>query len=63
MPTIVRYGFAPFMMLGLTGAAYWTVSSGYSYLWLVPLLAAAYATTFASEKIAPFFEEWNGTAS
>jgi len=23
---IVRYGYAPFMMLGLTAAAYWVVS-------------------------------------
>jgi len=64
--SIVRYGYAPFMMLGLIGAAYWVVSelvvaqgNPWAYLWLAPLLALAYATAFASEKIAPFFDEWN----
>jgi len=63
---IVRYGYAPFMMLGLIGAAYWVVSelvvaqgNTWAYLWLAPLLGLAYATAFASEKIAPFFDEWN----
>ena len=26
----VRYGYAPFMMFGLTGAAYWVVANGHS---------------------------------
>lgn len=63
---IVRYGYAPFMMLGLTGAAYFIVSelavardNPWAYLWLAPLLALAYAIAFAAEKIAPFFDEWN----
>jgi sterol desaturase/sphingolipid hydroxylase (fatty acid hydroxylase superfamily) len=57
--TVVRYGYAPFMMFGLTGAAYWVVAYGHSYFWLAPLLALAYATAFAAERIAPFFDEWN----
>lgn len=60
--SIVRYGYAPFMMLGLPALAYMVVShatSGYHYLWLAPLLAIAYATAFAAERIAPFFAEWN----
>jgi sterol desaturase/sphingolipid hydroxylase (fatty acid hydroxylase superfamily) len=63
---IVRYGYAPFMMLGLTAAAYFVVSelavagdNPWAYLWLAPLLALAYATAFGAEKIAPFFDEWN----
>ncbi len=63
---IVRYGYAPFMMLGLTAAAYLVVSelavagdNPWAYLWLAPLLALAYATAFGAEKIAPFFDEWN----
>jgi sterol desaturase/sphingolipid hydroxylase (fatty acid hydroxylase superfamily) len=58
----VRYGYAPFMMLGLPAAAYGVVVSAQStwgYLWLLPLLGLAYATAFAAEQIAPFFEEWN----
>lgn len=56
---IVQYGYVPFMMLALPGGAYWVVSHGHSYLWLIPLLAVAYGTAFAAEKIAPFYEEWN----
>ena len=66
----VRYGYIPFMMLGLTGAAYWVVSdqvvahgNTWAYLWLVPLLAIAYATAFAAERIAPVFDEWNDHAA
>jgi sterol desaturase/sphingolipid hydroxylase (fatty acid hydroxylase superfamily) len=62
----VRYGYAPFMMFGLTGAAYWVVShlviaqgNTWAYLWLAPLLLAAYATAAVAERIAPFYEEWN----
>jgi sterol desaturase/sphingolipid hydroxylase (fatty acid hydroxylase superfamily) len=63
---IVRYGYAPFMMLGLTAAAYFVVSelavagdNPWAYLWLAPLLVLAYATAFGAEKVAPFFGEWN----
>ena len=64
--TLVRYGYAPFMMLGLTAVAYWIVTdlvvgrgNPWAYLWLAPLLALAYATAFAAEKTRPFFDEWN----
>lgn len=63
--SIVRYGYAPFMMLGLPVVAYWVVvnaQSGWNYLWLAPVLAVAYATAFAAERIAPFFDEWNDHA-
>ena len=55
--SIVRYGYAPFMMFGMTGAAYWVVSDlvvarghTWAYLLLVPLLVLAYAIAFASGK-------------
>lgn len=60
--TIVRYGYAPFMMLGLTTVAYQVVvnaQSAWGYLWLAPLLAVAYGTAFYAERIAPFYDEWN----
>jgi len=64
--SIVRYGYAPFMMFGMTGAAYWVVSDfvvarghTWAYLLLVPLLVLAYAIAFQAERIAPFFENWN----
>lgn len=70
LKALVRYGYAPFMILGLTAAAYWVVAdlavardNAWSYLLLAPLLAIAYAVAFASEKIAPFFEDWNDHAA
>ena len=56
---MVRYGYVPFMMLGLTSAACWVVSNGHSYAWVAVLLALAYAAAFAAERVAPFYEDWN----
>ena len=50
---LVRFGFVPFMLLGLNGAAYWVVSQGHSYAWLLPLLVVAFAAAHAGEHIAP----------
>jgi sterol desaturase/sphingolipid hydroxylase (fatty acid hydroxylase superfamily) len=67
---LVRYAYAPFIMLGLTGAAYWVVADlvvarGYvwAYLLLAPLLGVAYLTSFSAERIAPFFADWNDHAA
>ena len=59
---LVRFGFVPFMLLGLNGAAYWVVSQGHSYAWLLPLLVVAFAAAHAGEHIAPWYEEWKSTA-
>lgn len=59
LQSIVRYGYVPFMMLGLTGAAYWVVANNQSWFWLAPLLGLAYLASFTAEKVAPFFDEWN----
>jgi sterol desaturase/sphingolipid hydroxylase (fatty acid hydroxylase superfamily) len=56
---IVRYGYAPFMLLGLNAAAFAVVAGGYSYALLVPLLAVAFGTAFFAEQILPWHEEWN----
>lgn len=58
--SIVRICYVPFMLLGLTGIAYGLVAHGSSYLWMAAILAAAFATSFAAERIAPYFPEWNG---
>ena len=57
--TIVRYGYFPFMVIGLNGAAYFVVANGHSYAWLAPLLALAFATSHIAERALPFHEEWN----
>jgi sterol desaturase/sphingolipid hydroxylase (fatty acid hydroxylase superfamily) len=62
---LVRYCYAPFMMLALPALAYWVVlnaQSFYQYFWLAPLLALAYATAFAAERVAPYYAEWNDHA-
>lgn len=64
--SVVRWGFAPFMMIGLTAVAYHIVTHAvtwHDYLWLAPLLVFAYACAFAAERIAPFFEDWNDHAA
>lgn len=54
-----RFGYLPFMLIGIVGSAYAAVATGHSYLWLAPLLLLAYATAHAAEHILPCFEEWN----
>ncbi|MCH4894944.1 sterol desaturase family protein [Sphingomonas sp. SFZ2018-12] len=47
------------MLLGFNGAAVWTVESGATRLWLLPLLLAAIATSFAVERLIPYEPLWN----
>ncbi|MFV0368919.1 MAG: sterol desaturase family protein [Hyphomicrobiaceae bacterium] len=59
MRTLVRYGFVPFMILGLNGAAFALVANGYSYGWLALLLAVALLTVFVAERVSPAYGMWN----
>ena len=56
---IVRYGFVPFMLLGLNGLGFAMVYYGWSYLWLAIPLLGAIATAFLAERILPNHSEWN----
>jgi sterol desaturase/sphingolipid hydroxylase (fatty acid hydroxylase superfamily) len=56
---LVRYGYAPFMILGLIGAGYLVIAGGHSYLWMAPILLTAIATAFLAERISPAHPEWN----
>jgi len=63
---LVRYGYAPIMMLGLTAVAYLIVAElvvargeTWAYVLLIPLRAVAYLIAFGAERIAPFFDDWN----
>lgn len=56
----VRYGYAPFMLLGLNGAAIALLSAGASKVWLLALLVAAVACSFLAERAIPYRAEWNG---
>jgi len=57
--TLVRYGYVPFMLIGLNAAAIYVVTHGHSYVWLLPLLATAFAAAHVAERVVPFHEEWN----
>src|SRR5262245_36927222 len=66
MRALVRYGYAPLMMIGLPVVAYWVVAElvvaqghTWAYLLMIPLLGVAYLIAFGAERIAPFFDEWN----
>ena len=56
---VVRYGFVPFMLVGINGAAVYLAVRGASELWLVSLIITAVACSFAAERILPYREEWN----
>jgi sterol desaturase/sphingolipid hydroxylase (fatty acid hydroxylase superfamily) len=56
---LVRYGYVPFMILGMNAAAYFVVANGHSYVWLLPLLAITLGTAFFAERTLPVHEEWN----
>jgi sterol desaturase/sphingolipid hydroxylase (fatty acid hydroxylase superfamily) len=56
---LVRYGYVPFMVLGINAAAFFVVAYGHSYLWFLPLLLLALGTAFFAERILPVHEEWN----
>jgi sterol desaturase/sphingolipid hydroxylase (fatty acid hydroxylase superfamily) len=47
------------MLVGFNGAAIWIVTSDTSRSWLLPLLLAAVATSFAVERLIPYEPLWN----
>lgn len=57
--TIVRYGYVPFMLIGINGSAIWLISNGVGKLRLIGLLAFAVACSFAAERILPYRRDWN----
>ncbi|WP_232835809.1 sterol desaturase family protein [Actinocorallia populi] len=61
--TLVRYGYVPFMLLGVNGAAIALVSRGAAdgagKAWLPALLAVAVACSFAAERLLPYQAAWN----
>lgn len=55
----VRYGYIPFMLLGINGLAAYLAAQGTSKLWLVGLIAAAVGCSFAAERVLPYRDDWN----
>ncbi|WP_036377779.1 sterol desaturase family protein [Mycolicibacterium austroafricanum] len=56
---VARYGYVPFMLIGLNGTAIALTASGAPKLWLLPILGVAIATSFLVERIIPYDRGWN----
>ena len=56
---VPRYGYVPFMLVGLNGAGIALTASGAPKAWLLAILAVAIATTFLVERIIPYDPQWN----
>lgn len=56
---VVRYGYVPFMLIGIDGAALYLAAHGASEMWLIGLIVTAVACSFAAERIRPYRDEWN----
>jgi sterol desaturase/sphingolipid hydroxylase (fatty acid hydroxylase superfamily) len=56
-----RYGYVPFMLLGLNLAAVYLVSAHCSYLWIGLLFCVAVGLSLLMEWALPYEPEWNKT--
>lgn len=59
MRSALKVLYAPLMLLAYNGVAVWLVASKAAWFWLLPLLLAAIATSFAVERIIPYEPAWN----
>ncbi len=55
----IRYGYVPFMLLGVNGAAAFLAARGVTEFWLVAVIVVAIGCSFAAERIVPYRREWN----
>jgi sterol desaturase/sphingolipid hydroxylase (fatty acid hydroxylase superfamily) len=58
--TLIRYGYAPALLLGVNGAGMVLAAADASKLWLLALLLGAVGLSFAAERILPYEPDWNG---
>jgi len=56
---IVRYGYVPFVLLGINGAAIALAASGAPKWSLVALILFAVVCSFAAERALPYESSWN----
>ncbi len=59
LKNLIRYGYVPFMLVGFGGTAVYLAAHGAAKFWLIILVAAAVACSFAAERILPYRSEWN----
>ncbi len=56
---LVRFGYAPLMLLGINGAGVALAAAGANKLWLLALLGIAVAVSFTAEALLPYRADWN----
>jgi sterol desaturase/sphingolipid hydroxylase (fatty acid hydroxylase superfamily) len=56
----IRYGYAPFMLIGINGTAIYLTTHGAPEFCLVGLILTAAACSFTAERMLPYRREWNG---
>lgn len=56
---VARYGYVPFMLIGLNGAGIALAAAGAPKYWLLVILVVAIATAFLVERVIPYDPEWN----
>ncbi|WP_280459866.1 sterol desaturase family protein [Nocardia carnea] len=56
---LIRYGYAPFMLLGINGTGIALAATGANKAWLIVLFAVAVAVSFTAERLLPYQESWN----
>jgi sterol desaturase/sphingolipid hydroxylase (fatty acid hydroxylase superfamily) len=55
----LRFTYAPFLLIGVNGLAFWGIASGQAPWKIAWLLLAAIAVSFAAERIRPYSADWN----
>jgi sterol desaturase/sphingolipid hydroxylase (fatty acid hydroxylase superfamily) len=57
--SVARYGYVPFMLIGLNGAAIALSALNAPKYWMLAILGVAIATSFLVERLIPYDLEWN----
>ena len=56
---VARYGYVPFMLIGLNGAGIAVAAAGAPKYWLLGILGIAITTAFVVERVIPYDPQWN----
>ncbi|MGB3354351.1 MAG: sterol desaturase family protein [Mycobacterium sp.] len=56
---VARYGYVPFMLIGLNGVGIVFTAGGAQKYWLLAVLVVAITTTFLVELVIPYDTAWN----
>jgi sterol desaturase/sphingolipid hydroxylase (fatty acid hydroxylase superfamily) len=57
--TVARFGYVPFMLIGLNGAGIALAAAGAPKYWLLMILGVAIGASFVVERLIPYDRDWN----